>query len=128
VTSSIQQHILPRAPLCAQAADPSTLLVLEETGGAYGGGCPNITDRFVSGFWWLHTLGVTGEARFGRVHRQDIAGGWRVIWTSCRLLDYNVSPSWATAPRSLLSLASAAPLPLIRLVVGLCPLQLPASG
>jgi hypothetical protein len=50
------------------------LLVLEETGGSYGGGCPNITNRFISGFWYLHALGVTAESGFDRVHRQDVVG------------------------------------------------------
>lgn len=53
---------------------PDLVMTLEETGGSYGGGCDNITDRYVSGFWYMHTLGVTAEAGFDRVHRQDIAG------------------------------------------------------
>jgi hypothetical protein len=28
-----------------QAGSPDVLLILEETGGSYGGGCENITDR-----------------------------------------------------------------------------------
>lgn len=56
------------------AANSSILLVLEETGGSYGGGCDNITNRFASGFWYLHTMGVVAEAGFDRMHRQDIAG------------------------------------------------------
>jgi hypothetical protein len=61
------------AYFAAEVADPSTLLVLEETAGSYGGGgcisrplilnsnalplpagCENITDRFASGFCELH--------------------------------------------------------------------------
>ena len=52
----------------------SALLVLEEIGGAYGGGCEGITDRFVSGFWYLHALGVVAEGGWHRMHRQDVAG------------------------------------------------------
>lgn len=50
------------------------LLVLEETAGSSGGGCDNVTDRFVAGFTWLLTLNTVAEAGFHRVHRQDIVG------------------------------------------------------
>ena len=53
----------------AKHADPSLLLVLEEIGGAYGGGCENLTDRFVSGMWWLDTLATAAESGFDRVSR-----------------------------------------------------------
>lgn len=52
----------------------SLLLVLEETAGSSGGGCDNVTDRFVAGFCWMNTLMTVGRAGFDRVHRQDIAG------------------------------------------------------
>jgi heparanase 1 len=48
------------------------LLVLEETAGSSGGGCDNVTDRFVAGFCWLNTLVTVGSSGFDRVHRQDI--------------------------------------------------------
>lgn len=54
------------------------------------GGCEGLSDRFVSGFWWIHTLGLVwyfnfpfslftlvykaAEAGTSRVHRQDVAG------------------------------------------------------
>jgi heparanase 1 len=50
------------------------LLVLEETAGSSGGGCENVTDRFVAGFTWMTTLSAVASAGFDRVHRQDIAG------------------------------------------------------
>ena len=55
-------------------AGSSALLVLEEIGGAYGGGCEGLSDRFISGFWYLHALGVTAESGWHRLHRQDLAG------------------------------------------------------
>ena len=58
----------------ADATAPSMLLVLEEVAGSSGGGCDNVTDRFVAGFAWLPTLATVGAAGFHRVHRQDIAG------------------------------------------------------
>ncbi len=57
-----------------QQISPSTMLVLEETAGSYGGGCENITDRFVDGIFWLNALGTTAANGFDRLHRQDIAG------------------------------------------------------
>lgn len=60
-----------------KAATPgaeSLLLVLEETAGSSGGGCDNVTDRFVAGFCWMNTLITVGRSGFDRVHRQDIAG------------------------------------------------------
>ena len=50
------------------------LYVLEETAGSSGGGCDNVTNRFVAGFCWINTLMTVGRAGFDRVHRQDIAG------------------------------------------------------
>ena len=65
------------AVAAVKAATPgaeSLLLVLEETAGSSGGGCDNVTDRFVAGFCWMNTLMTVGRAGFDRVHRQDIAG------------------------------------------------------
>ena len=53
-----------------QYGNPSTLLVLEETASAAGGGCVNISDRFLSGFIHLHDLGLVAEAGYDRIHRQ----------------------------------------------------------
>ena len=52
----------------------NTPLVLEEVAGCYGGGCENITDRFVDGFFYLSMLGAVAASGFSRVHRQDVAG------------------------------------------------------
>ena len=52
----------------------SMLYVLEEVAGSSGGGCENVTDRFVAGFAWMCTLNTVGAAGFSRLHRQDIAG------------------------------------------------------
>ena len=50
------------------------LLTLEETACSSGGGCENVTDRFIAGWAWMTTLNTVAEAGFHRVHRQDIAG------------------------------------------------------
>jgi heparanase 1 len=65
------------AVVAVKASTPgaeSLLLVLEETAGSSGGGCDNVTDRFVAGFCWMNTLITVGRSGFDRVHRQDIAG------------------------------------------------------
>jgi len=53
---------------------PGLPLILEECATQAGGGCEGLSDRFVSGFWWIHTLGMAAEAGIIRVHRQDVAG------------------------------------------------------
>ena len=50
------------------------LFVLEETACSSGGGCENVTDRFLAGWAWMMTLNTVGAAGFSRLHRQDIAG------------------------------------------------------
>jgi hypothetical protein len=73
------------AVAAVKAATPgaeSLLLVLEETAGSSGGGCDNVTDRFVAGFCWMNTLMTVGRAGFDRVHRQDIAG-WSCEFGVC---------------------------------------------
>ena len=58
----------------AASGNHAILTVLEETGGSYGGGCENITDRFASGFWYLNAKGQTATNGMDRLHRQDVAG------------------------------------------------------
>ena len=43
-------------------APATTRLVLEETASADDGGCVGFSDRFISGFSFLHTVGIVGEA------------------------------------------------------------------
>jgi len=74
VTDVLFGEMLAVANVTHSLGAENMLLVLEETAGSYGGGCVNITDRFVSGFEWMATLSAAGRAFFHRVHRQDIAG------------------------------------------------------
>lgn len=39
-----------------------------------GGGCDGLSNRFVSGFWFIHALAQAGEFNIARVTRQDLAG------------------------------------------------------
>jgi hypothetical protein len=56
------------------ALAPGLALINEEAATQAGGGCEGLSDRFVSGFWWVHTLGLAASAGITRVHRQDVAG------------------------------------------------------
>lgn len=47
----------------AASGNSDILLVLEETGGSYGGGCENITDRFISGEWRVKRGGFGRRAK-----------------------------------------------------------------
>ena len=53
---------------------PGLPLYLEEFATQAGGGCDGLSNRFVSGFWFLHTLGLAAERGIARVTRQDFVG------------------------------------------------------
>ena len=53
---------------------PQLPLYLEEMATQAGGGCDGLSNRFVSGFWFLHALGLAGRYGIHRVTRQDLVG------------------------------------------------------
>ena len=53
---------------------PSMPVYLEEMATQAGGGCEGLSNRFVSGFWFVHALGLAAEMGVSRVTRQDLAG------------------------------------------------------
>jgi hypothetical protein len=53
---------------------PGMKLNLEETATQAGGGCDGLSNRFVSGFYYVHAIGMTAEHDFDRINRQDVAG------------------------------------------------------
>ena len=58
-----------------QNADaPKLPLYLEEFATQAGGGCDGLSNRFVSGFWFLHALGLAGQMGVQRTTRQDLVG------------------------------------------------------
>lgn len=48
---------------------------LSETSTAYGGGAPELSNRFVAGFLWLDKLGYSASAGLNTVIRQSLFGG-----------------------------------------------------
>ncbi|XP_071441792.1 heparanase-like isoform X3 [Hetaerina americana] len=54
---------------------PGTPIWITETSDAFGGGAPNLTNRFVGGFLWLDKLGSTALNGFKVIARQSIFGG-----------------------------------------------------
>ncbi|XP_025082651.1 heparanase-like [Pomacea canaliculata] len=72
---------------------PDLPVWLSETSSSYGGGTPNITDRFVAGFVWLDKLGVSSTMGLNAVFRQTFYGG------NYPLLDTHLNPNpdyWLT--------------------------------
>ena len=53
---------------------PKMPVYLEEMATQAGGGCDGLSNRFVSGFWFIHALGLAAEMGVSRVTRQDLAG------------------------------------------------------
>lgn len=58
----------------ALPSNSSAKLVLSETATAADGGCHNMSNRFVAGFYWIHMLGELGDAGLHQVYRQDLVG------------------------------------------------------
>ena len=54
-----------------------------EAGGAYNSGAPNVTDGFVSAFWYLDNMATLASHGFGSFCRQTLLGG------NYELLDHN---------------------------------------
>lgn len=54
--------------------NPKVDLILGETATTGGGGCPDLSNTYASGFWWIHTLGEVAALRYDQVYRQDMVG------------------------------------------------------
>jgi hypothetical protein len=100
VTVKLAQKLANVSAISATVA-PNMLLVLEEVAGSSGGGCDNVTDRFVAGFAWLPTLATVGASGFDRVHRQDIAG-WSFAFGKSNYMLVG-PPGWVNGSAELLT-------------------------
>jgi len=49
-------------------------LILGETASSGTGGCPDLSNSFAAGFWWMHTLGEVASLQYDQVYRQDFIG------------------------------------------------------
>jgi heparanase 1 len=75
-------------------------LTAGETGSAYGGGAPGLSDRYVAGFLWLDKLGMAARLGVDVVVRQSLSGA------NYGLLDPQMEPlpvSWMVCAAALVS-------------------------
>lgn len=73
---------------------PKSNLVLSETASVADGGCPNLSNRFVAGFYFMEILGSLGDIGVFQVYRQNLVGyGGINFASSYALLD---PPGWFT--------------------------------
>ncbi|XP_033209706.1 heparanase-like isoform X2 [Belonocnema kinseyi] len=72
------------------AAGKNTPMWLSETGTAFGGGAPEISNRFVAGFLFLDKLGYSASAGLQVVIRQSFFGGNYAMVGS----DLTPNPDW----------------------------------
>ncbi|KAL4633565.1 hypothetical protein ACB092_04G131800 [Castanea dentata] len=58
-----------------QEHGPWASIWVGESGGAFGGGAPNVSDRFVNSFWYLDQLGMAAKHNTKVYCRQTLVGG-----------------------------------------------------
>lgn len=63
---------------------------LSETGSAYGGGAPGLSDKYIAGFLWLDKLGYSAKTGVNVVIRQSLFGGDYAMIGS----DLSPNPDW----------------------------------
>ncbi|XP_014237707.1 heparanase-like [Trichogramma pretiosum] len=63
---------------------------LSETGSAFGGGAPKLSNTFVAGFLWLDKLGISARNGINVVIRQSVFGGDYAMIES----DLTQNPDW----------------------------------
>eukprot|EP01052_Picozoa_sp_SAG31_P027851 SAG31_NODE_2641_length_5326_cov_9.734647_1_plen_416_part_00 len=53
---------------------PNARLILSETATSGDGGCVNMSNTFLSGFFWVDQLGLVSAAGYWKTYRQDLVG------------------------------------------------------
>ncbi|OXU26819.1 hypothetical protein TSAR_005050 [Trichomalopsis sarcophagae] len=66
---------------------------ISETSSAFGGGAPELSDRFVAGFLWLDKLGISAKMGVQTVIRQSFYGGYYAMIGP----DLEPNPDWWVA-------------------------------
>ena len=56
------------------ARAPASKLILSETATTGDGGCVNISNTFLAGFFWVNQLGLVSAAGYWKAYRQDMVG------------------------------------------------------
>jgi len=71
-------------------------LILSETATTGDGGCPELSNTFAAGFFWVHDLGIAAQLGYWQVFRQDLVGFSGMNGTS----SYSLAgaPGWVGAP------------------------------
>jgi hypothetical protein len=76
-------------------ADGGVDLILGEMATSATGGCPDLSNSFAAGFWYVHNLGEVAAVKYDQVYRQDFLG-----WSGIGDVSYYTlcgDPGWSGA-------------------------------
>jgi len=98
IAGYLSAAIISYAGYAAPALAAGVPLLLGETATTALGGCDGLSNRFVAGFTFMHTLGAAAEMRISQVNRQDLVG-----WSSASTPSAYAllgPPGWSRGPLS----------------------------
>ena len=78
----------------------NTRMVLEESASVAYGGCIGLSDRFISGFSWMMTMGMAAEHGFKQLNRQNLVGQTSVEYNGS-FFTLIGSPTWTSGSAGL---------------------------
>ncbi|KAK0097774.1 hypothetical protein PV326_013813 [Microctonus aethiopoides] len=81
---------IDRVKNAIKEAGQNITMWMSETSSAYGGGAPELSDKFVAGFLWLDKLGYSASTGVNVVIRQSLFGGYYAMVGP----DLNPNPDW----------------------------------